>query len=142
MSCSGRKNALPTREARGRAPRGARRKSQDAFARARNAERGASSQPVTHSADRFDTGSVAGQVDFPAQTPDQNVDRVAHRLFALAPGLLQDLLAGEDSARPPQETLEDRELARRQGERFAAAGGRAAPGVEARGSAGAHGGGA
>ena len=74
----------------------------------------------------------AGRVDLLAQPADQDVDRVAHRLLALPPGLLEDLLAGEDPTRPPHEALEDRELARRQGERLSVAGRRAPRRVEAK----------
>ena len=78
----------------------------------------------------LDARRLAGVVDLAAQTRDQDVDRVRHRLLALAPGLLEDLLAGDDRASVPQECLQDRKLPSREDELLRSLPGRPVHGVE------------
>ena len=66
-----------------------------------------------------------------AQARDEDVHGVRHRLLALAPGLLEDLLARDDGAGLAQQRLEDRELARRQLQDLVALPGRALGRIEA-----------
>ena len=71
-----------------------------------------------------------------AQAGDEHVDRVAHRILALAPGLLEDLLPRDDGARGPHQRLEDHELARGQLQRRFAAPRRSLRGIEPQVAAG------
>src|SRR5678815_4863952 len=91
---------------------------------------GTSHQPISHAAHGLDPRRLLRGVDLLSQARDQDVDRVGHRLLALAPGLLEDLLAADGGSGLAQERLQNRKLPRGQRQRLLPLPGRALARIE------------
>jgi hypothetical protein len=76
------------------------------------------SQAIADAADGFDVGGGA-VADLLPQQVDVGLDRVRRQGDAIRPGVVEQLIARENLAGPPQQAFEDRELALAQIDRLA-----------------------